>query len=132
MEKLKKIIQQLEEKKYNSIKDSLISNHSNKFLTVLQYYRNDKTENLNDILNSKENTTNVLKTRLYDRIQKHLLEDVDSSQKKETNPRVLYFENHLVEQPRDTAIAILHEFEKKYQQSNDFLNLINVYSALKN
>ena len=117
MEKLKNIIQQLDENKYKSIHDSLVANHSNKFLTVLKYYRNDKSEDLNAILNSKENTTNVLKSRLFDRIQKHLLDDLNSSNTVEQEALVQYFDNFLIDYPRDTAIAMLHEFEKKYQQN---------------
>jgi hypothetical protein len=131
MEKLKNIILQLDETRYKSIQDSLIANHSNKFLTVLTYYRGNKSGDLNVVLNSKENTTNVLKSRLYDRIQKFLLENLDSPDKTEGEKQVDYFDNFLTEYPRDTATAMLHEFEKKHQQSNDFLNLINVYSTLK-
>lgn len=131
MEKLKKIILQLNEEKYNFIQNTLISNHSNKFLQLLQYYRNKGNDNLTELLNTNENALYVLKSRLYDKIQKHLVDFSDSKSSDQNNNYVSNLDDYLIFYPRDTAIAILHEIERKYLLNNDYINLINIYSTLK-
>ncbi len=131
MEKLKKVVQQLDDEKYNFIKNVFIKNHSNKFLLLLQYYRDDSTDDLLETLNCNENALYVLRSRLYDKIQKHLLEFVNSENPESQTDQISYLDHYLVSFPRQTAIAMLHEIEKKYLKNSDFLNLINVYSVLK-
>lgn len=131
MEKLKKIVQQLDDEKYNFIKAVFVKNHSNKFLLLLQYYRDDSSDNLLEALNCNENALYVLRSRLYDKIQKHLLEFVNSENPESQTDQISSLDNYLVQYPRATAIAMLLEIEKKYLKNSDFLNLINVYSVLK-
>jgi len=130
MEKLKKVILQLSNEKYHFVEKTFISTHSSKFLTLLRYYRNKDTGDLFDLLECSENALYVLKSRLYDKIQKHLLE-FSSSQKFSEGIKPISLDEYLVLYPRDTAIAMLHELEKEYLKKSDFVNLINLYSVLK-
>jgi hypothetical protein len=131
MEKLKKIIQQLDDKKFIFIKNVFVKNHSNKFLLLLQYYHDDKSDDLLELLNCNENALYVLKSRLYDKIQKHLLEFVNTENPDSQTAHIYSLDDYLVSYPRDTSIAMLHEIEKQYLKNSDSLNLINVYSVLK-
>lgn len=131
MEKLKKIILQLDEEKYKFIESGFIKNHSNKFLLLFRYYREGNSGNLLEILNCNENALYVLKSRLYDKIQKNLLDFISEEDSSNEELEINYLDNYLTLYPRDTAIAMLHEIEKQYLKNSDFLNLINVYSVLK-
>lgn len=131
MEKLKRLILQLNKDKYDFIVAALKKNHSNKFLTLLEYNRNNSHDDLLKILSCNDNALYVLKSRLYDKIQKCL---IDFENHQATESHLTYSANlddYLVKHQRDTAIAMLHEIEKNYLQNNDYVNLINVYSTLK-
>ncbi|MDF2448292.1 MAG: hypothetical protein K0R26_796 [Bacteroidota bacterium] len=130
MDKLKRIILQLDQEKYKELEESLIKTHSDKFLTLLRYYRTNSTANLLEILNCNENALYVLKSRLFDKTQKYLIDNHNNS-KNSDQKSIENFNQYLTEFPRDTAIAMLHEIEKKYIQLNDPANLTAIYSALK-
>lgn len=131
MEKLKRLILQLSKDKYDFIVSTLKKNHSNKFLTLLEYNRNNGHDDLLKILNCNDNALYVLKSRLYDKIQKCLI-DFENHQAAESHlSHSTNLDDYLVKYQRDTAIAMLHEIEKTYLQNNDYVNLINVYSTLK-
>lgn len=131
MEKLKKIILQMDQTKFEKFEESLIKNNSEKHITLLNYYRSDDSGNLLQMLNCNENALYVLKSRLFDKVQKFLLDscnhEMDSIATNSTN----HLSHYLKEYPRDTAIAMLHEVEKQYLQKNDSENLIRIYSVLK-
>jgi hypothetical protein len=129
MDKLKKIILQLDQKNYEVFEESLVKTKSDKFLILLRYYRTNNTANLLELLHCNENALYVLKSRLFDKIQKYLLESHNS--KHEEKKGVDHLIQYLNDYPRDTAIAMLHEIEKKYLQSNDPTNLTSIYSVLK-
>ena len=132
MEKLKKITRQLSVKEFSEIESAFIKNNSEKFLLLFRSYRTSDTED-EDLLNSlncTENALYVLKSRLYDKVQKFLIErkgvkKIDFS--KEQNPLGQY----LYEYPREMAVAILHQFEKKYIDNDIPGELIGLYSVLK-
>ncbi|MBL7884609.1 MAG: hypothetical protein JNL69_11105, partial [Bacteroidia bacterium] len=130
MEKLKKIILQLDNEKYQFVEKTFVDNHSNKFLILLQHYRSNASDDLLELLKCNENALYVLKSRLYDKIQKHLLEFM-RSQDFSIEKQPVSLDEYLVLYPRDTAIAMLHEMEKEYSKKSDFVNLINLYSVLK-
>jgi hypothetical protein len=132
MEKLKKITRQLSIKEFSEIESAFIKNNSEKFLLLFKSYRTSdvEDEDLLVSLSCTENALYVLKSRLYDKIQKFLIErkgvkKIDFS--KEQNPLGQY----LYEYPREMAIAILHQFEKKYIDNDIPGELIGLYSVLK-
>lgn len=135
MEKLKKIIHQLSPDKYTELEFSLQKNNSEKFLFLCQAYRaqpNHVTDkDLLEALKCNENALYVLKSRLYDKVQKFLVNDNNSSNPAITDSKNMAFNQYLLEYPRETAIAMLHEIEKKYSQIDSPAELINIYSALK-
>lgn len=129
MDKLKRIILQLDQKNYDVFEESLVKTHSDKFLILLRYYRSNNTANLLDLLLCNENALYVLKSRLFDKTQKYLLENHNSKHVEKNG--VDHLSQYLNDYPRDTAIAMLHEIEKKYLQSNDPTSLTSIYSVLK-
>ena len=130
MENLKKLIAQLPEQAYGRLERDLISNKSEKFLLLLQSMRYDSVlpADLLARLQCNGNAFYVLKSRLYDKVQKHLLANGSSSVEvgKSLSPVQILFEH-----PRETAIAMLQELEKKYGEKDNGSELIAVYSALK-
>lgn len=130
MDKLKKIVLQLEQEKFDEFEKSLVKTHSTKFLILLRYYRSNSTDNLLELLNCNENALYVLKSRLFDKTQKYLLEN-HTLTNTEKNSSSIDLNQYLNIYPRDTAIAMLHEVEKKYLQSNDHTSLTTIYSVLK-
>ncbi|MDF2450717.1 MAG: hypothetical protein K0S26_221 [Bacteroidota bacterium] len=129
MDKLKKIILQLDQKNYEAFEESLVKTNSDKFLILLRYYRSNKTDNLPELLHCNENALYVLKSRLFDKTQKYLLENHNSKNVEKNS--FDHLSQYLIDYPRDTAIAMLHEIEKKYLQSNDPASLTTIYSVLK-
>src|ERR1700751_1921714 len=132
MEKLRKIIQQLNAKDFAQIKSSLEKNSSEKFLHVLTSYRDNENtdEAIRESIGSSEGAFYVLRSRLLAKIQELLLENNDAHK-----PNFLQdgttLTQYLYEYPRETAITILHQLEKIYINNDTPQELINVYSALK-
>lgn len=131
MEKLKNLIVQLTDQAYGRLEHDLISHKSEKFLLLLQSMRYDSAipPDLLARLQCNENAFYVLKSRLYDKIQKHLLAAIgggSAQEHKNLSPVQILFEH-----PRETAIAMLQELEKKYLEKDNAGELIEVYSALK-
>ncbi|MES2567088.1 MAG: hypothetical protein V4565_09500 [Bacteroidota bacterium] len=128
MDKLKKIVLQLSPENYEAFEKSLIKTNSDKFLILLRYYRSNNAGDLLELLKCNENALYVLKSRLFDKTQKFLLENHSS---KNTETGIEHINQYLINYPRDTAIAMLHEIEKKYLLSNDPASLTTIYSVLK-
>jgi len=132
MEKLKKLIVQLPEQDYVKIETELVGNKSEKFLLLLQSFRLNGGHD-NDLLlklQCNENALYVLKSRLYDKVQKHLVQTTPS-EKESQESNTLLPGQLIYEFPRETARAILHELEKKYLEHDVPGELMEVYSALK-
>lgn len=132
MEKLKKVIQQLNGKDFTQIKSVLEKNNSEKFLHVLVSYSENETSDdaIREYINCSEGAYYVLKSRLLDKIQELLVENNDAHR-----PALLKdgstLTQYLYERPRETAISILHQLEKVYVHNDTPQELISVYSALK-
>lgn len=133
MEKLKKLVNELSKKDFEGIQQMLVENRSEKFLLLLQTFRGNhatKDADLLKKLHCNENALYVLKSRLYEKIQKYLVKG--GPQQQSSNGSVTLSPTQLIfEQPRETAIAILLELEKKYIENDIPGELIEVYSALK-
>lgn len=131
MIKLKNIILQLDQSKFEVFEKSLVKNNSDKFLILLRYYRSENTGNLLELLDCNENALYVLKSRLFDKIQKYLLETNPVTHLEKKSGVITNLNHYFLNYPRDTAIAMIHEIEKEYLPSNDPSRLIPIYSVLK-
>jgi hypothetical protein len=133
MEKLKKITGQLSDDNFTEIESELISNKSENFLLLFRSYRNAKVkdEKLLAELNCKENAFYVLKSRLYDKIQNHLLTKTENVLTDQPINEHVSLSQYLYEYPRETALAILHKVEKQYEDNDIPEDLIHLYSILK-
>src|SRR6185312_13741674 len=132
MEKLKKVIQQLNPKDFTQIRTALEKNGSEKFLHVLvSYHGNGVTdEAIRESINCSEGAFYVLKSRLLGKIQELLLENTDAHKAAFLQDGTTLTQ-YLCEYPRETAITILHQLEKIYTNNDTPQELISVYSALK-
>jgi len=133
MDKLKKITGQLSNDNFAEIESELINNKSENFLLLLRSYRNTKVkdEKLLIELNCKENAFYVLKSRLYDKIQSHLLAKDENELTDHPINQQIPLLQYLHEYPRETAFAILHRIEKEYEANDIPEDLIHLYSILK-
>lgn len=131
MIRLKNIIQQLHQDQFELFKSTLKSGHSNNNLVVVEAYRQNllSDDEIRKKIKASENSYSVIKTRLYDKIQKFLVEsesgnDLTQGQSDEIN-RIIF------QSPIEKTNAILEQMETEYIKTDSPKDLINVYSALK-
>jgi hypothetical protein len=126
MEKLRKIIKELNDRDFDQVKSALIKNDSQKFLNLFASYHdgNVSDEKIRKSVLCSENSFYVLKSRLLEKIRGIL---VENNHVAESNPLIQY----IYEYPRESAIAILQQLERTYIEKDVPQELINVYSALK-
>ncbi|MGE0567224.1 MAG: hypothetical protein AB7O73_04690 [Bacteroidia bacterium] len=132
MEKLKKIILQTDNSVLDEIENNFRKNNSVKFLHLFTSYRDGtiEDETIRTQLNCNENSFFVLKSRLFDKIQKHLLSKSEST-KTTADSSDLNLNHYLHSYPNETAIAMLQQMEKNFIETDSPYDLIHVYSALK-
>lgn len=133
MNKLKKIISQLNKEQFKEFEESLIGTNSVKFGSLLKAYKEGELsdDEIKEELKCTDNSYYVLKSRLYDKIQRFLLDHNTSVVQIGNESNVSNLSTYLYEHPVETAIAMLKELENKYINSDSPGELINVYSALK-
>jgi hypothetical protein len=132
MIKLNEVVTQLNSNTYNNIKDDLIKNKANKFLFILDSFRENsvKEEDIFNKLNISHNSFYVLKSRLYDRIQNKLSCEINVS--KNDIYQQLEGINHVCYTlPNEIAIAYLLKLENDLITLEMHSELLLVYSALK-
>lgn len=130
--KLKEIIAQLDEQAYTSFEGQLTKTKADNFLFLTRSYRKGDYSD-NDIissLNLNSNSFYVLKSRLYDKIKKHI------SVKAENEPDSLMAQIQQIPErcynyPREIAIAFLEKLEDDLLKHDMHGELLIVYSALK-
>ena len=132
MIKLKQIVLQLSDGSYKQIEETFLKTKADNFVLLFQSYRegNGSDKEIIEKLGVSPNSFYVLKSRLYDKIQEHLSEDVFTDRDTLTR-ELLQVHEICFTKPRETAIAFLQKLEKellKYDLHND---LMIVYSALK-
>ncbi len=132
MIKLKQVILQLNGDSYSQIEDALKKNKGDNFALLFQSYRQGDVSDKDIVekLGISSNSFYVLKSRLYDKIQAHLSENVFTD-RETLIKELLQVHEICFTKPREIAIAFLHKLEKellKYDLHND---LMLVYSALK-
>jgi len=112
MIKLKSIIQQLKEKEATDLIQQFRESKAEKYLTLFSHYRDNKLsdEEIQTLLDVNTNAYYTLKSRLFDKIQEFLSNNLDSPVidllRKVANIPNLVYNTH-----RDTAIAILLKLE---------------------
>ena len=132
MIKLKEVIVQLEKDSYFEIENNLIKNKADRFLHLLQSYKNttDTDKEIRQQLGVNANAFYVLKSRLYDKIQESLSCDMFIDQEKSIK-LLLKVPEVCLNSPRETAIAYLEKLEKELNRFDLHNELLVVYSALK-
>ena len=129
---IKGIVQQLSEEEFKGIAEKLKKNKADKFYALFNSYRTNNLPN-DEICHNLEVTANafyVLKSRLFQKIQEHLL-DKQAGPKTDLLRKLVTIPNLLFDKQRDLAITILTKLEKELL-GNDMPNeLTTVYSALK-
>lgn len=132
MSRLKKIIDELEEQDFESIKSTLVKNKADNFLFVFQSYRGNEISD-DDImahLELNKNSLYVLKSRLYEKIQSHVTGDI-SLKKEDALMQLQQINDICYNSPRGIAIAFLLKLEKELLLFDMHYELRMVYSALK-
>ncbi len=133
MNKLKKIISKISQEQFSEFKESLKGTNSIKFHFLLIEYKNDllSDDDIKNQLNCTDNSYYVLKSRLYDRIQKFILSNNNSSLNEAAINVSSDLTHYLYEFPNEITVAMLQELENKYIALDSSNDLIIVYSALK-
>lgn len=132
MAKFKTLIQQLSDKDYEAIRRSLIDNHAGKSVTLLETVRkhNPTDESLMKTLNTKGNAYYALRSRLNQRIEAYLVQQMENP-RTDIMRKVMMINEVMFTKSPEIAIATLKKLEKElieYDLSNE---LTVVYKSLK-
>lgn len=132
MIKLKEVIAQLQESNYEAIENELIKNKADNFVILLKAYRkgNVADAHIAAELGINSNSFYVLKSRLYDKIQKSLSADTFETQENIIK-QLLQVHEICFNSPREIAIAFLHKLETELLRFDMHNELQIIYSALK-
>lgn len=113
------------------LKSSLSDTRAIKFHDLLVLYRHDGNEQqFIDDKKLTKNAFNVLKSRLYEKIQLHLL-NTEVSIEKNFLLQIFNIPHLLFCEEREIALAVLEGIEKEFKQHNLFQLLLFVYQAQK-
>lgn len=129
---IEKVVRNLSEEDYSKLKSTLESTRGHKFADLLSHYRNgEPDENLHEKLQISKNAFNVMKSRLYEKLQKHLISNGA------VNSDSLFI--HAINIPdliyrleRNLAITLLEGLEKEFKELDLPEYLTVVYGAQKN
>jgi hypothetical protein len=132
MIKFKSIVLQLKEEEYNALCKQFVETKADKYLRLLQLYRENKytDDEIQGMLQVNISAYYTLKSRLFDKIQDFLTNNMSTPiidlLRKVANIPTLIYDTH-----RDTAIAILTKLESELQNYDMPYELSSVYNALK-
>jgi hypothetical protein len=132
MIKLKTVVQQLTHENYEGIGEQFRKNRAEKFHMLLKNLRETELseEEISGNLNLNKTAYYTLKSRLYEKIQEYLYENVKDPRIELLN-NVTNIHNLVYSTPKDTAIAILRKLEKELTEYDMPNELTSVYNALK-
>jgi len=132
MIKLRKIISKLDSEVYDDIEKNLLKNKADNFLFLAQSYRNGEISDDEIIskLNLNFNSFYVLKSRLFDKIQEHLAEDISVNQS-DIYRQLQEIQDMYFNSPREITTAFLQKLEKDLLAYDMHSELLLVYSTLK-
>lgn len=129
---IKAIINTLSREELTAISNKLTKSKANKFNALLNYYKENHLpdDEIAQELNVTANAFYVLKSRLFEKIQEHLLDkqvvpQTDILRNLTTIPNLLF------ETQPNISIAILKKLEKDLLENDMPNELTTVYSALK-
>src|SRR4051812_6074395 len=124
MIKLKSIILKLTEDEYNGLSEQFRSNKADKYLTLLEHYRDNKLEDekIQEVLDVSTNAYYTLKSRLLDKIREFLSGNL-------SGPVMANIPNLVYNTHKDMAIAILTKLESEMQNYDMPHELTSVYNA---
>ena len=129
---IKGVIQKLSENEFTGIANKLSSRKADKFHSLLNYYRTNNVAD-DEIIENLQVTANafyVLKSRLFEKIQEHLLEK-QVGPKTDILRKLVSIPSLLFETQPEISIAILKKLEKGLIDNDMPYELTTVYSALK-
>lgn len=132
MLKLKQIIAQLPQSDFEKITDSFKKTKADNYHLLLNAYREDKLPDAEiiSVLDISSNSFYVLKSRLFNKIQEQLSENVFTTQE-QLIKQLLQVPEVCFTMPRETATAFLTKLEKELLKFDLHNDLLVVYSALK-
>jgi hypothetical protein len=132
MIKLKEIISQLDSDSYSNMETALQKSKADNFLFLIKSYRkgNLNDEDIIKELKLNSNSFYVLKSRLYDKIQKQIAGEINLN-KEYVLTQLQQIPDMCYATPRETAIAFLQKLEKELLEYDMHNELLQVYSALK-
>ncbi|HEV7231280.1 MAG TPA: hypothetical protein VGO45_08130 [Bacteroidia bacterium] len=132
MIKLKTVVQQLTEEHYQGLVSQFQKSRAEKFSSLLKYLRESELDEdeVPEKLSLNKTAYYTLKSRLYEKIQEFLFENVQDP-RIELLSNVANIHNLIYNTPKDTAIAILKKLEKELAEYDMPNELISVYNALK-
>lgn len=129
---LKKVVEQLTENQFADIQQELVSNRGEKFLRLLELYRQPGIDE--EEVREKSGTGNAafytLKSRLQDKIQQFLFRNA-ADDRAELLKNISAVPQLVYSAPRETAISMLEHLETQLRLLDMPGELANVYSALK-
>ncbi|MFY9310327.1 MAG: hypothetical protein WAQ28_14880 [Bacteroidia bacterium] len=129
---LQKIIHQLNERDYTLLSMQMEKTKAEKYLTLLNNYRNEKATDKELLIRMKLNspTFYTLKSRLFEKIQYFLFKNIEET-RTELIKNVAKIEHLVYNMPRETSIPILKKLEAELIKNDMPNELISVYKALK-
>lgn len=132
MAKLKNIVKQLSERDFQSIHDSLIENNAEKSAYLLKAFRDRKLSDGKIMveLEVNANAYYTLRSRLNQKIEEHLLEQMESP-RTDILRKVANLNEVLFTKKRTISIATLKKLEKELIDYDLAHELTIVYKSLK-
>ena len=132
MIKLKEVIRQLNNNKYQEIENKLIENKSDKLLFLLRTYKEDILTESAIMKKARISSQSfyVLKSRLNDRIKESLSPNLYEDREK-TFKLILQLPDLCYNSPRETTITYLLKLEKELLKHDMNNELLIVYNTLK-
>lgn len=133
MNKLRKIINQLDDAQLGDFLKTLKTSHNSKNYKLVISYKENKLndDEIRTDLECTENSYYVLKSRMYDKVQKFLLENKSEVSDADVDEINVSLNKYIFNHAPETSIAILLELEKKHLNNDSPVELIKIYSALK-
>lgn len=130
--KLKEIIGQLDDKAYEGLELQFTKNKADNFLFLARSYRKGNVDDGEIISSLKLNSNSfyVLKSRLYDKIKKHITIKSDNEPEGVAG-QIQRIPDYCYNYPRETAVAFLQKLEDDLLKQDMHGELLIVYSALK-
>lgn len=129
---LEGVIKRIDHDCFTELSEKLIANKADKYHTLLNFYREDNhsEKEMHDLLGVNSNAFYVLKSRLFDRVQEYLLENVEDPKAAILN-KIISIPTLVYNSQPEIAIAILTKLEKDLLSLDMPYELTSVYKALK-